>query len=75
MKSDGGLHVPGLCSEEVKSVEDVNQVGFNSERRMVSKKCRIIILAGTSYMWDYSLQYQDYVCVKSMNIQIKEEMG
>ncbi|XP_052714460.1 kinesin-like protein KIFC3 isoform X4 [Crassostrea angulata] len=26
MKSDGGLHVPGLCSEEVKSVEDVNQV-------------------------------------------------
>lgn len=55
MKSDGGLHVPGLCSEEVKSVEDVNQVGFNSERRMVSKKCRIIILAGTSYMWDYSL--------------------
>lgn len=75
MKSDGGLHVPGLCSEEVKSVEDVNQVGFNSERRMVSKKCRIIILAGTSYMWDYSLQYQDYVWVKSMNIQIKEEMG
>lgn len=55
MKSDGGLHVPGLCSEEVKSVEDVNQVGFNSEQRMVSKKCRIIILAGTSYMWDYSL--------------------
>lgn len=75
MKSDGGLHVPGLCSEDVKSVEDVNQVGFNSERRMVSKKCRIIILAGTSYMWDYSLQYQDYVWVKSMNIQIKEEMG
>lgn len=75
MKSDGGLHVPGLCSEEVKSVEDVNQVGFNSERRMVSKMCRIIILAGTSYMWDYSLQYQDYVWVKSMNIQIKEEMG
>lgn len=75
MKSDGGLHVPGLCSEEVKSVEDVNQVGFNSERRMVSKKCRIIILAGISYMWDYSLQYQDYVWVKSMNIQIKEEMG
>lgn len=75
MKSDGGLHVPGLCSEEVKSVEDINQVGFNSERRMVSKKCRIIILAGTSYMWDYSLQYQDYVWVKSMNIQIKEEMG
>lgn len=26
MKSEGGLHVPGLCSEEVKSVEDVNQV-------------------------------------------------
>lgn len=75
MKSDGGLHVPGLCSEEVKSVEDVNQVGFNSERRMVSKKCRIIILAGISYMWDYSLQYQDYVWVKRMNIQIKEEMG
>ncbi|XP_078338676.1 uncharacterized protein LOC111136219 isoform X2 [Crassostrea virginica] len=26
MKSEGGLHVPGLCSEEVKSVDDVNQV-------------------------------------------------
>lgn len=32
MKSDGGLHVPGLCSEDVKSVEDVNQVGFNNEQ-------------------------------------------
>ena len=28
MKSEGGLHVPGLCSEEVKSVDDVNQVGM-----------------------------------------------
>lgn len=38
MKSDGGLHVPGLCSEEVKSVEDVNQVGFNNEWSANSKK-------------------------------------
>lgn len=68
MKLDGGLYVLGLCLEEVKFVEDVNQVGFNSERRMVSKKCRIIILVGIFYMWDYFLQYQDYVWVKSMNI-------
>lgn len=38
MKADGGLHVPGLCSEEVKSVEDVNQVGFNNEWSANSKK-------------------------------------
>lgn len=31
MKLDGGLYVLGLCLEEVKFVEDVNQVGFNSE--------------------------------------------
>lgn len=72
MKSDGGLHVPGLCSEEVKSVEDVNQVGFNNEQSAIST---VNILAGTSYLWDYFLQYQDYVWVTSMNIQIKEEMG
>lgn len=72
MKSDGGLHVPGLCSEEVKSVEDVNQVGFNNEQSAIST---VNILAGTSYLWDYFLQYQGYVWVTSMNIQIKEEMG
>lgn len=72
MKSDGGLHVPGLCSEEVKSVEDVNQVGFNNEQ---SANSTVTILAETSYLWDYFLQYQDYICVTSMNIQIKEEMG
>lgn len=72
MKSDGGLHVPGLCSEEVKSVEDVNQVGFNNEQSAIST---VNILAGTSYLWDYFLQYQDYVWVTSMNIQIKEAMG
>lgn len=72
MKSDGGLHVPGLCSEEVKSVEDVNQVGFNNEQSAIST---VNILAGTSYLWDYFLQYQDYIWVTSMNIQIKEEMG
>lgn len=38
MKSDGGLHVPGLCSEEVKSVEDVNQVDYNNEQSANSKK-------------------------------------
>ncbi|XP_062583545.1 kinesin-like protein KIFC3 isoform X2 [Saccostrea cucullata] len=26
MNPEGGLHVPGLCSEEVRSVDDVNQV-------------------------------------------------
>lgn len=52
MKSDGGLHVPGLCSEEVKSVEDVNQVGFNNEQSAIST---VNILAGTSYLWDYFL--------------------
>lgn len=72
MKSDGGLHVPGLCSEEVKSVEDVNQVGFNNEQ---SANSTVTILAETSYLWDYFLQYRDYVWVTSMNIQIKEEMG
>lgn len=72
MKSDGGLHVPGLCSEEVKSVEDVNQVGFNNEQSAIST---VNILAGTSYLWDYFLQYRGYVWVTSMNIQIKEEMG
>lgn len=70
MKSDGGLHVPGLCSEEVKSVEDVNQVGFYNEQ---SANSTVTILAGTSYLWDYFLQYRDYVWVTSMNIQIKEE--
>lgn len=52
MKSDGGLHVPGLCSEEVKSVEDVNQVGFNNEQ---SANSTVTILVGTSYLWDYFL--------------------
>lgn len=73
MKSDGGLHVPGLCSEEVKSVEDVNQVGFNNEQSANSTVT--IFIAGTSYLWDYFLQYRGYVWVTSMNIQIKEEMG
>lgn len=72
MKSDGGLHVPGLCSEEVKSVEDVNQVGFNIEQ---SANSTDTILAGTSYLWDYCLQYRGYVWVTSMTIQIKEKMG
>lgn len=38
MKLDGGLYVLGLCLEEVKFVEDVNQVGFNNEWLVNSKK-------------------------------------
>lgn len=38
MKLDGGLYVLGLCLEEVKFVEDVNQVDYINEQSVNSKK-------------------------------------
>lgn len=73
MKSDGGLHVPGLCSEEVKSVEDVNQVGFNNEQS--ANIAELLFSRNFLYVGLFLIVYQDYVWVTSMNIQIKEEMG
>lgn len=59
MKSDGGLHVPGLCSEEVKSVEDVNQVGFNNEQS--ANIAELLFSRNFLYVGLFLIVYQDYV--------------
>lgn len=72
MKSDGGLHVPGLCSEEVKSVEDVNQVDYINEQSANSKK----LLFNRNFLFVGLFLIVSGLCkVTSMNVQIKEEMG
>lgn len=59
MKLDGGLYVLGLCLEEVKFVEDVNQVGFNNEQLV--NIVELLFSRNFLYVGLFFIVYQDYV--------------
>lgn len=59
MKLEGGLYVLGLCLEEVKFVEDVNQVGFNNEQLV--NIVELLFSRNFLYVGLFFIVYQDYV--------------